>query len=54
MRAALITELGSPPRPAEHPDVPAGVEVVAVALNPVDIVARGRISTANVCVEGLQ
>jgi hypothetical protein len=24
------------------------------ALNPVDIVARGRISTANVCVEGLQ
>ena len=43
MRAALITELGSPPRPAELPDVPAGVEVVAVALNPVDInIGNGR------------
>ena len=36
MRAALIAELGSPPRPAELPDVP-GVEVEAVALNPLDI-----------------
>jgi NADPH:quinone reductase len=37
VRAALITELGSPPKPTELPDVPAGVEVVAVALNPLDI-----------------
>jgi NADPH:quinone reductase len=43
MRAALISEIGSPPRPAELPDVPAGVEVVAVALNPLDInVGNGR------------
>jgi NADPH:quinone reductase-like Zn-dependent oxidoreductase len=43
MRAALIAELGSPPRPVELPDVPAGVEVAAVALNPVDInVGNGR------------
>ena len=43
MRAALIAELGSPPRPAELPDVPTGVEVVAVALNPLDInVGNGR------------
>ena len=42
MRAALIAELGSPPRPAELPDVP-GVEVEAVALNPLDIaVGNGR------------
>lgn len=43
MRAALIAELGSPPRPAELPDARAGVEVVAVALNPLDIsVGNGR------------
>ena len=43
MRAALISELGSPPRPAELPDVPEGVEVAAVALNPLDInVGNGR------------
>jgi NADPH:quinone reductase len=43
MRAALITELGSPPRPAVLPDVPAGIEVAAVALNPLDInVGNGR------------
>lgn len=43
MRAALIAELGSPPRPAELPDVPAGVRVEAVALNPLDLaVGNGR------------
>src|SRR5437763_58242 len=43
MRAALIAELGSPPRAAELPDVPSGVRVVAVAVNPIDIsVGNGR------------
>ena len=43
MRAALIAELGSPPRPAELPDAPSGVRVVAVAVNPIDIsVGNGR------------
>ena len=43
VRAALIAELGSPPRPAELPDAPSGVRVVAVAVNPIDIsVGNGR------------
>lgn len=43
MRAALIAELGSPPRPVELPDEPSGVEIAAVALNPIDInVGNGR------------
>ena len=42
MRAALIAELGSPPRPAELPDA-SGLEIAAVALNPLDIaVGNGR------------
>jgi NADPH2:quinone reductase len=43
MRAALISEIGSSPLPAYLPDLPTGVEVVAVALNPLDInVGNGR------------
>jgi NADPH:quinone reductase len=41
MRAALIAELGSPPRPGELPDVPAGIQIEAVALNPLDIAVGG-------------
>ena len=42
MRAALIAELGSPPRPDELPDA-SGLEIAAVALNPLDIaVGNGR------------
>ena len=41
MRAALIAELGSPPRRGELPDVAAGIEIEAVALNPLDIAVGG-------------
>ena len=40
MRAALIDELGRPPRPAELPDAEgegALVEILATPLNPIDI-----------------
>jgi len=43
VRAAVIAELGSPPRRVELPDVPAGVTIEAVALNPLDLaVGSGR------------
>ena len=42
MRAAEVTELGSPPSPAER-ETDGPVEVLAVALNPLDLaVAAGR------------
>lgn len=48
MRAAIIDELGAPPRYGEMPEPPAGedgvlVEVLAAAVNPVDLtIASGR------------
>jgi NADPH:quinone reductase len=43
VRAALIAELGAPPRRGELPDVPGGIEIEAVALNPLDVaVGSGR------------
>ncbi|HEY2936262.1 MAG TPA: zinc-binding alcohol dehydrogenase family protein [Gaiellaceae bacterium] len=45
MKAAMITELGRPPEPAEAPEPPgeAVYEVSAVALNPIDVnVGAGR------------
>src|SRR3954447_14304831 len=48
MRAAVVTEIGAPPRAGEFPDPSAGhgqvvVKVTAASLNPVEIrVAAGR------------
>jgi NADPH2:quinone reductase len=48
MRAAVVSEVGEPPRPGEFPDPSAGegqalVEVTAASLNPIEIrVAAGR------------